>query len=224
MQRLRPLPRSLTCLKAVPLGANGMIMDVELEDMPRLLAAVGQHRDVEAFETLFRYYGPRVKAYMAKQSRDAQAAEELMQETMMVVWNKAALFDPARGNVSGWIFTIARNLRVSAYRKEKRPEFDPTDPAFVPDDVAPADQELESREDAERLHKAMRDLPPEQLALLQRSFFHEIPHSALAKEFNLPLGTIKSRIRLAFSKLRSALEDKPFDDRPVNDRNGEGRA
>jgi RNA polymerase sigma factor (sigma-70 family) len=218
-QRLRVLPRSLTSLQSVPSGANGMIMDVEIDDMPRLLAAVGQHRDVEAFETLFRHYGPRVKAYMARQSRDAQAAEELMQETMMVVWNKAALFDPARGNVSGWIFTIARNLRVSAYRKEKRPEFDPTDPAFVPDDVASADQELESREDADRLHKAMRELPKEQMELLQRSFFHEIPHSALAKEFNLPLGTIKSRIRLAFAKLRAALDDKPFDDN-----NGERRS
>lgn len=193
-------------------------MDVETEDMPRLLAAVGEKRDVEAFEALFRHYAPRVKAYMARQSRDMQAAEELMQETMMVVWNKAALFDPARGNVSAWIFTIARNLRVSAYRKEKRPEFDPNDPAFVADDVPPADQEMESRQEAERLHKAMRDLPKEQLELLQRSFFHEIPHSALAKEFNLPLGTIKSRIRLAFSKLRAALEDKPLDER-----NGEGR-
>nr|WP_230987465.1 sigma-70 family RNA polymerase sigma factor [Allorhizobium terrae] len=196
-----------------------MVMDIETEDMPRLLAAVGRDRDVEAFETLFRHYGPRVKAYMARQSRDAQAAEELMQETMMVVWNKAALFDPARGNVSAWIFTIARNLRVSAYRKEKRPEFDPTDPAFVPDDVAPADLELESREDADRLHKAMRELPKEQMELLQRSFFHDIPHSVLAKEFNLPLGTIKSRIRLAFAKLRAAL-----DDTVLGDRSGEGRS
>ena len=218
-QRLRHLPRNVVERKSVPLGANGMVMDIETEDMPRLLAAVGRDRDVEAFETLFRHYGPRVKAYMARQSRDAQAAEELMQETMMVVWNKAALFDPARGNVSAWIFTIARNLRVSAYRKEKRPEFDPTDPAFVPDDVAPADLELESREDADRLHKAMRELPKEQMELLQRSFFHDIPHSVLAKEFNLPLGTIKSRIRLAFAKLRAAL-----DDTVLGDRSGEGRS
>lgn len=217
-QFVRRPRRKLAETEPVPCGANGMIMDVEIEDMPRLLAAVGQNRDVEAFETLFRHYAPRVKAYMARQARDSQVAEELMQETMMVVWNKAMLFDPARGNASAWIFTIARNLRVSAYRKAKRPEFDPNDPAFVPDDVAPADQELESRQEADRLHKAMLGLPKEQMELLQRSFFHEVPHSALAKEFNLPLGTIKSRIRLAFAKLRSALEDKPLDDR-----NGEGR-
>lgn len=188
-------------------------MKSETEDMSCLLAAVARERDVEAFETLFRHYGPRVKAYMARQARDQQAAEELMQETMMVVWNKAALFDPSRGNVSAWIFTIARNLRVSAYRKQNRPEFDPNDPAFVPDDVMPADQELESRQEADRLHEAMRQLPKEQLDLLQRSFFHEIPHSALAKEFGLPLGTVKSRIRMAFAKLRAALDDSQGEDR-----------
>jgi RNA polymerase sigma-70 factor (ECF subfamily) len=210
-QLVRRHRRKLVDSEPVPRGANGMIMDVEIEDMPRLLVAVAQHRDVEAFETLFRHFAPRVKAYMARQARDSQLAEELMQETMMMVWNKAALFDPERGNVSAWIFTIARNLRVSAYRKAKRPEFDPTDPAFVPDDVAPADEELESRQEAERLHKAMQDLPKEQMELLQRSFFHEVPHSALAKEFNLPLGTIKSRIRLAFAKLRAALDDASSD-------------
>lgn len=207
-QPVRRTRRAAVGIEAVPCGANGMIMDVEIEEMPRLLLAVGQNRDVEAFETLFRHFAPRVKAYMARQARDSQVAEELMQETMMVVWNKAALFDPERGNVSAWIFTIARNLRVSAYRKAKRPEFDPNDPAFVPDDVPPADEELESRQEADRLHKAMRDLPKEQMELLQRSFFHEVPHSALAKEFNLPLGTIKSRIRLAFAKLRAAMDDK----------------
>lgn len=210
-QLVRRHRRKLAGSEPVPRGANGMIMDVEIEDMPRLLVAVAQHRDVEAFETLFRHFAPRVKAYMARQARDSQLAEELMQETMMMVWNKAALFDPERGNVSAWIFTIARNLRVSAYRKAKRPEFDPTDPAFVPDDVAPADEELENRQEADRLHKAMQDLPKEQMELLQRSFFHEVPHSALAKEFNLPLGTIKSRIRLAFAKLRAALDDPSSD-------------
>ena len=95
----------------------------------------------EAFETIFKYYGPKVRAYMAKLARDGQAAEELMQETMLAVWNKAEQFDPARGNVSSWIFTIARNQRIDAFRREKRPTFDPSDPAFVPDDVPPADVE-----------------------------------------------------------------------------------
>ncbi|MCM2291800.1 sigma-70 family RNA polymerase sigma factor [Allorhizobium sp. BGMRC 0089] len=189
-------------------NGGGTLGDGDTEDMGRLLLAVGRDRDVSAFETLFRHYGPRVKSYMARKSSDSQAAEELMQETMMAVWNKAALFDPERGHVSAWIFTIARNLQISAYRKERRPEFDPNDPAFVPEDVEPADRELEAREQSERLHKAMQALPEEQLALLKKSFFGDVPHSALAKEFNLPLGTVKSRIRMAFAKLRASLDER----------------
>ncbi|QLF71284.1 sigma-70 family RNA polymerase sigma factor [Peteryoungia desertarenae] len=182
--------------------------DPAQRNFTELLAAVGKDRDIEAFETLFKHYGPKVRAYMAKLARDGQAAEELMQETMLAVWNKADQFDPARGNVSSWIFTIARNLRIDAFRKERRPTFDPTDPAFVADDVAPADVEYESRQEADRLRRAMETLPPEQLELLKMSFYNESSHSAIAAELGLPMGTVKSRIRLAFAKLRAALEER----------------
>ncbi|MBO3762149.1 sigma-70 family RNA polymerase sigma factor [Ciceribacter sp. L1K22] len=177
-------------------------------DMPALLMAVAQSRDVEAFETLFRYFAPRVKAFMTRQCRDGQMAEELMQETMMMVWNKAALFDPSRGNVEAWVFTIARNLRISAFRKAQRPVFDPTDPAFVPDDEPAPDAAYDAKIDARRLHEAMAKLPPEQLELLRYSFFDEVSHRTLAEQLDIPLGTIKSRIRMAFGKLRSALEER----------------
>lgn len=176
--------------------------------MPALLAAVGRDRDVAAFEILFRYYGPRVRSYMARLARDGQAAEELMQETMMAVWNKADQFDPARGNVSTWIFTIARNLRVDAFRKARRPDFDPNDPAFVPDDSPPADVELDERQEANRLYLAMAVLPLEQRELIKRAFFDDVSHSVIAADLGLPLGTVKSRIRLAFGKLRAALGDR----------------
>lgn len=179
-----------------------------LEAMSRLLEAVARDRDVAAFEVLFRHYGPRVKTYMARQVKSTQIAEELMQETMMAVWNKAALYDPGRGNVSAWIFTIARNLCISTFRKQNRPEFDPNDPAFVPDDAVSADVELQTRQEADLLHAAMNDLPPEQMELIRRSFFGEVPHSALAQEFGLPLGTVKSRIRMAVAKLRKRLEER----------------
>ncbi len=117
----------------------------------------------------------------------------------MTVWNKAALFDAQRGNVEAWIFTIARNLRVSAYRKARRPEFDPNDPAFVPDDEPAAEDNYIRKVEAERLHRAMQTLPPEQLEVLRYSFFDEISHRNLAEKLNLPLGTIKSRIRMALS-------------------------
>ncbi|MDQ0420407.1 sigma-70 family RNA polymerase sigma factor [Rhizobium sp. CRIBSB] len=184
------------------------VEDLDQRNFSQLLAAVGRDRDIEAFETIFKYYGPKVRSYMAKLARDGQAAEELMQETMLAVWNKAEQFDPSRGNVSSWIFTIARNLRIDAFRREKRPVFDPTDPAFVPDDVPPADVEFEGRQEADRLRRAMETLPPEQLELLKMSFYREASHSTIAAELGLPMGTVKSRIRLAFAKLRAALEER----------------
>lgn len=187
---------------------TGSVDELEPHNFSELLACVGRDRDVEAFETIFKHYGPKVRAYMAKLARDGQAAEELMQETMLAVWNKAAQFDPARGNVSSWIFTIARNQRIDAFRRAKRPVFDPSDPAFVPDDVPPADVEFEGRQEADRLRRAMETLPPEQLELLKMSFYREASHSTIAAELGLPMGTVKSRIRLAFAKLRAALEER----------------
>ena len=181
--------------------------DLAPADLSRLLAAVGESRDVEAFERLFRYYGPRVRSFMAMKTRDVQLADELMQETMTAVWNKAVQFDPGRGNVSAWIFTIARNQRIDALRR-KRPMFDETDPVFVKDDVPPADVELESRQDAELLRQAMLTLPAEQMDVLRRAFFDDVSHSTIAEDLGIPLGTVKSRIRLAFEKLRTTLEGR----------------
>lgn len=175
-------------------------------NMAALLVAVGARRDVEAFEALFRHFAPRVKAYMARLAGDSQAAEELMQETMIAVWNKADRFDPAKGAVSTWIFTIARNLRIDAFRRDKRPDFDPNDPAFVPDDVAPADEIFEAQEVSVQLHQAMATLPDDQVALLKLAFFEDNSHSAIATSLNMPLGTVKSRLRLAFTRLRAALD------------------
>jgi RNA polymerase sigma factor (sigma-70 family) len=174
--------------------------------MAALLVAVGARRDVEAFEALFRHFAPRVKADMARLAGDSHLAEELMQETMVAVWNKADRFDPAKGAASTWIFTIARNLRIDAFRRDNRPDFDPNDPAFVQDDVAPADEMFESQEVSAQLHLAMASLPEEQVALLKLAFFEDRSHSAIATSLNMPLGTVKSRLRLAFAKLRAALD------------------
>ena len=181
------------------LGSLGMRRKTDADRMPdmvALLGAVGARRDLGAYEALFRHFAPRVKAYMARMGGDGQLAEELMQETMIAVWNKADRFDPSKGAVSTWIFTIARNLRIDAFRREKRPEFDPTDPAFVPDDVAQADAGLDALQASEQLHQAIAALPEEQAALLKLSFFEDQSHSAIATRLNLPLGTVKSRMRL----------------------------
>jgi RNA polymerase sigma factor (sigma-70 family) len=175
-------------------------------DFSALLVAVGERRDVEAFEVLFRHFAPRVKAFMARMAGESQKAEELMQETMIAVWNKAGSYDASKGAASTWIFTIARNLRIDAFRRDKRPEFDPNDPAFVQDDAPPADEIFEAQEVSAQLHQAMKALSEDQMALLKLAFFEDHSHSTIASRLNIPLGTVKSRLRLAFVKLRSALD------------------
>ena len=174
----------------------------------RMLVGAQPPRGQQTDFNYFNRMNPRVRAYMAKLCRDGQFAEELMQETMVAVWNKAALYSPDKGNVSTWIFTIARNQRIDHWRKANRPDFDPNDPAFVPAEITPADAAFDMNEDADRLHRAMETLPPEQLELLKLSFFEEASHGSISEKLGLPLGTVKSRIRLAFAKLRTALEDR----------------
>jgi RNA polymerase sigma factor (sigma-70 family) len=174
------------------------------KSMTELLLAVGRSQDIDAFEALFRYFAPRVKAYMSRGSGSA-SAEELMQETMVAVWKKAGLYDPAKGAASTWIFSIARNLRIDAYRRERRPEFDPNDPAFVPDEAPAADLAMSAFEDAGRVQQALASLPADQAAVLKLSFFEDQSQSAIAAALDLPLGTVKSRMRLAFVKLRALI-------------------
>lgn len=176
-------------------------------DMTALLVEVGRERNIERFELLFRHFAPRVKAYMAR-TGSAAAAEELMQETMVSVWNKAALFDPRRGAASTWIFSIARNLRIDAYRRDRRPEFDENDPAFRPAPEPAADQRLESEQAARLVRAALETLPPDQAEVLRLAYFEDNSQSDIAAALSLPLGTVKSRMRLAFGKLRAALGDE----------------
>ena len=173
--------------------------------MSALLVEIGQTRDIARFEELFRHFAPRVKAYMAR-TGSAAAAEELMQETMVAVWNKAALYDASKGAASTWIFTIARNLRIDACRREKRPEFDPNDPAFQPaDGTGRRPAAWKARKPARLVRAALDTLPPDQAEVLRLAFFEDNSQSAIASALNLPLGTVKSRMRLAFAKLRAVL-------------------
>lgn len=171
--------------------------------MTQLLLEVGRSRDVDAFEKLFRHFGPRIKAYMAKV--DSSRAEELMQETMMTVWRKASLFDASRGVAASWIFTIARNQRIDALRRDRRAEIDPDDPALVPETPVAADQALHNRQNQHLVRAALAELPSEQLQVLELAFYQEQSQSEIATQLALPLGTVKSRMRLGFAKLRAAL-------------------
>lgn len=176
------------------------------DDVSGLLRSIAANADMDAFQKLFQSYSPQIRAYLLKVTRDRQAAEDLMQETMLTIWRKAAQFDPERGPASAWIFTIARNTWIDAWRRQRRPEFDPGDPALVAAPEPDATDVIVQRERYDALHEALQSLPQEQAELIRLSFFDEASHSAIAQGLGLPVGTVKSRIRLAFRRLRVALE------------------
>ena len=173
--------------------------------MNHLLLAVAEKEDRQAFQTLFEYFAPRVKAFLFKQGTTPEMAEEVVQETMVNVWRKSAQFDPARASASTWIFTIARNLRIDMLRKENRPAPDLDDPALVPDPEPAAHDAIAREQEADRLKSAVAALPQEQQEVLELAFFQEKAHPQVAEELGIPLGTVKSRIRLAFRRIRSEL-------------------
>ncbi|MEM7026182.1 MAG: sigma-70 family RNA polymerase sigma factor, partial [Pseudomonadota bacterium] len=169
--------------------------------------AIARQQDREAFAQLFGHFAPRVKAYMRRLGAQDQKAEDLVQEVMLTVWRRATLYDVKQASVSTWIFTIARNKRIDDLRRERHPEIDPNDPALtgVPD--APAEDVVVWEDQAKRLRDAVGGLPDDQAEVLRKNFFEDKAHGEIAKELNLPLGTVKSRARLALAKLRAVLGD-----------------
>jgi RNA polymerase sigma factor (sigma-70 family) len=176
------------------------------ERLARLASAVAERRDQTAFAELFDYFAPRIKSYLLRLGMEAGQAEELTQEVMIVLWHKADLFDPVKSSLSTWLFRIARNRRIDAFRRDKSALLDADDPALQPSQPESADDIVEAEERDERVRKAMLDLPEEQAMLVKQAFFLGRSHSQIAEDTGLPLGTVKSRIRLAFSRLRRSLE------------------
>ncbi|HUB84734.1 MAG TPA: sigma-70 family RNA polymerase sigma factor [Rhizomicrobium sp.] len=176
--------------------------------MSTLLVSVGRRADRAAFVALFDHFAPRVKSYLLRLGASPALAEDLAQEAMLTIWRKAALFDPGKASAATWIFTIARNLRIDAIRRERRPEFDPNDPAFVPDEELSADAQMVRDVDDACVRDALAQLSPDQAQVVQMSFYADKPHSQIARELGLPLGTVKSRLRLAMVKIRSAIGNK----------------
>lgn len=165
---------------------------------------IRDQRDQAAFAELFQHFAPRVKAFLMKSGADATLAEECAQEVMATLWHKAHMFDPSRASVATWIFTIARNRKIDVLRKQRRPE--PEDLTWGPE--AEPDQEavLTLQQESERLRSALAGLPEAQRKLVERAYFGDLSHSEIAAETGLPLGTIKSRIRLALERLRHAMK------------------
>jgi RNA polymerase sigma factor (sigma-70 family) len=169
-------------------------------DWAGLLLRVRDHQDRAAFAALFRHFAPRVKGFLMKSGAGATLAEECAQDVMATLWQKAHLFDPTRASVATWVFAIARNRRIDALRRSRRAEPEDLDwgGGIEPDQA----EVLEAQQETARLGKALAALPGPQRVLIERAFYGELSHSEIAAETGLPLGTIKSRIRLALDKLR----------------------
>ena len=176
-----------------------------IDEMEKSLIAVGTSQDRGAFQSLFDYFAPRVKSYLQARGASPDQAEEAVQEALLNVWRKAHQYDPEKASASTWIFAIARNARIDLVRKSIRPELDPNDPALVPDSPKAAIETVSAAQDAVRIRCRVAALPSEQQEVLKLAFFEDIPHSEIAKKLGIPLGTVKSRIRLAVQRIRSEI-------------------
>jgi RNA polymerase sigma-70 factor (ECF subfamily) len=196
-------------VRSLLMPSDGVAMPQPLfrgeQSFEQLIARIAAAQDRSAFAALFAHFAPRVKAYLMRTGTDSAAADELTQEVMLLVWRKAGQFDPGRASASTWIFTIARNKRVDRFRRERQLEFDPDDPTLLPDPAPPPDLDVDATEQSEQLALAIACLPPEQGDLLKRAFYDGKSHATIAAEAGLPLGTVKSRVRLGLARLRATL-------------------
>jgi RNA polymerase sigma-70 factor (ECF subfamily) len=186
-------------------GAFGVRGGLSVLDWSACVVAIARAQDREAFAALFGHFAPRLKGYFMRLGVPAGIAEDLAQDTMLAVWNKANYFDPARASASTWIFTIARNLRTDLRRRERDPkvlaEALEHDPEPMPsDNVLTVEREM-------RVRAALEHIPSDQAMVIRLSFFEDRPQSEIAQVLGIPLGTVKSRVRLAMSRLRALVED-----------------
>jgi RNA polymerase sigma-70 factor (ECF subfamily) len=180
------------------------------QDLAAHIEAVAQRRERAAFEALFRHFAPRLKTYFLSSGTAAGVeADEMVQETMLLIWRKAVLFDRGKAGATTWIFTIARNVRTDARRRNRS---SPTlrhrgleEAAWMPDPASGAQELLSSAQQEARLREALSTLPTAQRQVLDLAYFGERSHSAIASGLGVPLGTVKARLRLALARLRSAL-------------------
>lgn len=174
-------------------------------EMTEALIAVRDRRDRAAFARLFAHFGPRLKAMLMRGGLRDGSAEDVVQDVMLAVWHKAAQFDPHRAEASAWIYRIARNRQIDLARRRPLPLAGPVE---EPEGLEPdAAQVLAMAEEGVRLRAALTRLAPEQMTVLQQAYFDDLSHSGIADATGLPLGTIKSRIRLGLERLRHELRD-----------------
>ena len=169
------------------------------------ILAISASGDRAAFAALFAHFAPRVKSYLLRLGAGPGQAEDMAQEVLLAVWRKAASFDPAKAEASTWVFAIARNLRIDALRRERHPEVSDEHLEAVADTREDAESALSAAQRGAALRRALEDLPAEQAEVVRLSFFQDKPHGEIERALGIPLGTVKSRLRLAMARLRAAL-------------------
>ena len=174
------------------------------KDWTAQIYAIRDKQDQAAFAELFAHFAPRVKGFLMKSGADASLAEECTQEVMATLWRKAHMFDPSRASASTWIYTIARNRKIDALRKQRRPE--PEDLPWGPEAEPEQADAIGLKQETEQLAVAIKELPEKQRSLIEQAYYGDLSHSEIAEITGLPLGTIKSRIRLATERLRHAMK------------------
>ncbi|MEM8630518.1 MAG: sigma-70 family RNA polymerase sigma factor [Pseudomonadota bacterium] len=177
--------------------------DVKEDKWIDCVVQIHAQRDQTAFRALFDHFAPKVKGFLMRSGMTASLAEECTQDVMATLWHKAHLFDPTRASVGTWIFTIARNRQIDILRKQRRPE--PEDLEWGPSAEPDQEEVMALQQDSARLSAALAELPEKQRDLIERAYFGELSHSEIADATGLPLGTIKSRIRLALERLRHSM-------------------
>ena len=171
-----------------------------------LVTAVADRRDREAFTRLFDHFAPRLNAYLRRLGTDPATAEEIAQETMVTLWHKAPQFDPQKSSLTTWLYRIARNRRVDNLRRNRLDFLDVSDPILEAADATDLVAEVDMQQRKDAVRSALASLPEEQLSVVRLAFFDDLSHSQISEQIGLPLGTVKSRIRLGFTRLRRSLE------------------
>jgi RNA polymerase sigma-70 factor (ECF subfamily) len=199
-------PRTARTVTLRPAGRNDHVPTEE--ECRGLLRSIALDRDRAAFAELFGHFAPRLKGFLMRYGLPEVLSEDLAQETMLTVWRKAGRFDPARAGVSTWIFTIARNKRIDRLRRDRGAAMARFDASDEMEDCGSSEEFAIANETAEQVRTAMAALPESQAQIVRLSFFGEKPHAEIAQELGIPLGTVKSRARLALARLRGLLEGK----------------
>ncbi|WDR03054.1 sigma-70 family RNA polymerase sigma factor [Devosia algicola] len=172
-----------------------------------LLRLIAEQGDKSALSDLFLLYGAKIKGVMLKSGANEALAEDLVQETMLTVWRKAGLYSTSRGAPSTWIFTIARNLRIDQLRRRSNRPYEDLARVEIASEAPSGSAVVEQSQVIARVSLALKALPAEQQEVVHLSFINDIAHSEIATRLGIPLGTVKSRLRLAYDRLRPLLED-----------------